>query len=301
MKVFYGLEKIPRFKKPVIALGVFDGVHRGHSSILRDAARQAHRIKGTSIVLTFDPHPQKEDSLTSVSHRLNLIAEQGIDVAIVVNFNAHFQGISAFDFAKNILVNKLGAEYIYVGENFRFGKNALGTIQALKSFGEAFGFKVKVFKVLKTDHRLISSTYIRSLVRKGKLSAAQKLLDRPVAVLGSVMKGVHLGRKLGFPTANIDPHHEVIPPRGVYAVIVRLNSKRIRGLCNIGVRPTFRRKGSTHIEVHLFNFNKLIYGKYLEIEFVKRIRDEKKFPSAALLIDQIRKDIAHAGTVFAHH
>jgi riboflavin kinase/FMN adenylyltransferase len=301
MKVIRGLHKITKFKKPVVVLGVFDGVHIGHINILKDAVRRAHSIGGTSIALTFDPHPQKEESLTSLDHRIRLIAKQGIDVCIVIDFNKHFQQSSALDFVRKVLVNKIGARYIYIGKNFRFGRNAEGDIDTLKALGRIYNFKVKVFKVVRMHFKAVSSTYIRRLIKKGELSAAEKLLCRPVTVLGSVMKGVHLGRRLGFPTANIDPHHEVIPPEGVYAAQILLGNKKLNGLCNIGKRPTFMKKGKVHIEVHIFNFHKNIYGKYIEIEFIKKLRKEKKFPSAAALIDMIRKDITFAKTLFSRH
>lgn len=301
MKIIHGLHKIKKFKNPVVALGVFDGVHIGHVNILKDAVRRAHSIGGTSIALTFDPHPQKEESLTSLAHRLRLIAQQGIDVSIIINFNKHFQDIEATDFVKDILVKRLGIYCIFIGENFRFGRKAQGNIDTLKAFSRIYNFKVKVFKVIRTDHRAISSTCIRKLIKRGELALARKLLSRPVSLLGSVMKGTQVGRKLGFPTANIDPHHEVIPPEGVYAVKVLLGNRELDGLCNIGRRPTFMKKGKVHIEVHLLNFRKNIYGKYIEIEFIKKLRKEKKFPSAAALIDRIRKDITFAKSLFSRH
>jgi len=301
MKVIYGLREVKKFKKPVVALGVFDGVHCGHIGILKAAVRHARSVVGTSIALTFDPHPQKEESLTSLGHRLRLIAKQGICVCIVINFNKRFQKISAADFIKDILVKKLASYSVYVGKNFRFGRNAEGSVQTLRRFSRIYNFGLKVFRVVRIDHQPISSTYIRRLIKKGRLTAAGKLLCRPVTVLGSVMKGVHLGSRLGFPTANIDPHHEVIPPEGVYAVRIVLDGRKFYGVCNIGKRPTFMRKGKVHIEVNIFNFHKNIYAKFIEIEFVRKIRNEKKFSSAAVLIDRIRKDIAFAKTLFSCH
>jgi len=301
MKVIHGLHKIKKLKKPVVALGVFDGVHCGHINILKDAARFAHSVNGTSVVLTFDPHPQKEDSLTSLAHRLRLIAQQGIDAVAVVNFNTHFKNMRAVDFVRGVLAKKLGAYAVYVGDNFRFGKNAEGNVETLKAFSREYHFKIKVFKCVRVNRHPISSTSIRSLIKQGKLELAGKLLCRPVTVLGSVIRGTKVGRRLGFPTANIDPHHEVMPPQGAYAVRVIMGKKKLLGVCNIGRRPTFYKQGVIHIEVYIFNFNRNIYGKYLEIQFVKKIRNEKKFPSAALLIDQIRKDITFAKNFFSPH
>ncbi len=302
MKVIYGLRQIKKFKKPVVALGVFDGVHRGHRKILRAIVTKALSINGTSIALTFWPHPQEEKSLYSLEHRLRLIGEQGVDVCIVMNFNRRFSGMPAFDFVKDILLKKIGANFIYIGENFRFGRNAEGNYSTLKELSSKFNFKLKVFEVIKIDHNEISSTYIRNLIRKGELAAAGELLSRPVSILGTVIKGNFLGRKIGFPTANINPHHEVIPPNGVYAVGVIFNARRFQGVCYIGTRPTIKiQKAKTHIEVHIFNFKQNIYGKYLEIQFIKKIREEKKFDSPATLGKEIKKDIWVARHVFSLH
>jgi riboflavin kinase/FMN adenylyltransferase len=214
MKIIFGLKKIKKFRKPVVALGVFDGVHRGHINILKSAVAKARRIKGTSVVLTFWPHPQKEESLYSLAHRLKLVGGLGIDAAIVIRFNPAFARISAEDFIKNILIKKIGAEYIYVGKNFRFGKNAKGDFKLLEKLSRVYNFQLKLFAVIRTKHQSVSSTYIRQLIKGGNLQAAQKLLTRPVSVFGTVIKGASLARSLGFPTANINPHHEVLPPSG---------------------------------------------------------------------------------------
>lgn len=297
MKVIRGISHISKFKRPVIALGVFDGVHRGHKTILQGAVRKARSINGTSMVLTFWPHPQKQESLYSLEHRLRLMEKLGIDVCLVINFNKKFSGITAASFVKNILFKKMGANFIYVGENFRFGKNAQGGLKTLEELSREYKFKLRAFKVSRIKKATVSSTYIRKLIKGGDLVTAQKLLTRPVSVLGTVIKGVSLARKLGFPTANIDPHHEVIPPSGVYAVRVIFNKMKLNGICNIGTKPTFKlssTESATHIELHIFDFKKNIYGKYLEIQFIKKIREERKFESSVELIEQIKKDITTA-------
>jgi riboflavin kinase/FMN adenylyltransferase len=300
MKIIYGINKIGKFKKPVLAMGVFDGVHRGHKEILKAAVIKAQKIKGTSIALTFWPHPQMQGSLYSLEHRLRLIAELGIDVCIVVNFNRNFAKIEAGDFIKNILVDKANAKYIYVGEDFKFGRGAKGNLKLLKSLGGIYGFEAKGFKIIKSENKPISSTLIRGLVRKGEIRKAEQLLDRPVSVLGTVIRGTALGRLLGFPTANIDPHHEVIPLAGIYAVRIIIGNSLFKGVCYIGKRPTLKLKNKKiNIEVYIFNFNKHIYKKILEIQFVKMIRKDKKFPSLALLADQIKNDAASAKLILA--
>ncbi len=298
MEIIYGINNIKRFKKPVVALGVFDGVHRGHRFIIKEAVKKAHQIKGTSVVLTFHPHPQKQPSLYSLAHRLRLIEELGVDVCMIIKFSPAFSKISAVDFIKNILAAKIGASFVYVGKNFRFGKSAAGDNRLLGKFSGVYDFKVKAFDILKINRRIISSTCIRGLIKHGKIGAAGKLLQRPVSVFGTVIKGISLARRLGFPTANIDPHHEILPPSGVYAVKVIFNRKIFRGVCNIGIKPTLLSRPDElgagpqkQIEVFIFDFNKNIYGRDLEVQFIRKIRDEVKFPSLSLLAEQITKDI----------
>lgn len=308
MKIIYGLKKIKKFKKPVVALGVFDGVHRGHRHILKETAKKAQAIKGTSVVVSFYPHPQKERSLYSLEHRLKLIGELGIDACVIIKFNAKFQAMPAVDFMKNILIARLGARYIYVGKNFRFGKSAEGDLALLDKLSSVYNYKLRAFDVIKINHRTISSTYIRKLISEGKLKLAQKLLSRPVTVLGTVIKGLSLARQLGFPTANIDPHHEILPPSGVYIVKVILNKRIFDGVCNIGKKPTLLTKpdelGSgpqKQIEVYIFDFNKDIYGNDLEIRFIRKLRDEKKFASLGHLAAQIKKDIKRSRNILSLH
>ncbi len=293
MNIVYGISNIKKLNKPVLALGVFDGVHRGHRQILNCAVMQARKIKGTSVALTFWPHPQKEGSLYSLEHRLRLIAELGIDVCIVVNFNRSFAKISANDFIAKILVKKIGVNFVYVGKNFRFGRFALGGYRELAAGAKKYNFQLKVLSVLKSRGEPISSTTIRRLIRKRRIKEAQDLLGRPVSVLGSVIRGSSLGRVLGVPTANIKAHHEVIPPAGIYAAQIFLSGRRrYGGACYIGTRPTIYAKNKAiHIEVHIFGFHKDIYGKFLEIQFVKLIRADKKFASLEGLAVQMKKDI----------
>ena len=343
MRVIFGFSRIKRHRKPVVALGVFDGVHRGHINILRGTSHKARNIRGTSIVLTFWPHPQRQESLYSLEHRLRLIAEKGIDVCVVIKFNKKFARISATGFIKDILFKKFHAHYVYVGKNFRFGKGAKGDFKNLSKLSKIYNFKLKLFKVIKIKNKPISSTYIRSLIKKGDLKAAKRLLSRPVSILGTVIKGSFLARKLGFPTANINPHHEVIPPSGIYAVRIIFDGigkykilyytsppallhkakqggkkiwpeaallksylplgkfsceKKFYGICYIGTNPTLKAQKSIHVEVHIFNFMKNIYGKDLEIQFVKKIRDEKKFASCQSLVKQVKKDILRVKGIF---
>lgn len=308
MKIISGLKQPKKFKNPVVALGVFDGVHLGHRKILDAAVAKARSIGGVSIVLTFWPHPQKEESLYSLEHRLRLISRLGVDICIVISFNKRFAGIKAVDFIKNVLSKKIRAKYIYVGKNFRFGKGAQGNLKTLEKLSEDYNFKLRAFDVVRINSLPISSTFIRSLIKKGRLSAARKLLGRPVSILGTVIRGSSLASSWGFPTANINPHHEVIPPAGIYAAGIIFGNNKFQGVCYIGTRPTLAHKKTktrkslpVHIEVHIFNFKRNVYGKYLEIQFVRRIRKEKKFASSRALIEQIKKDLSAAKKLFSLH
>jgi len=292
MKIIHGLRGLKGFKHPVVALGVFDGLHLGHRLILQEAIKKARQIKGTSLVLTFFPHPQAKESLYSLEHRLRLIAELGVDVCCVVKFSCSFAKITARDFIAKILVGKIRASFVYVGKNFRFGRQAAGDYRLLVKEAKQYKFGVKIFKVAKSGALTISSTAIRRLIKNSKIKEAQVLLGRRVSVLGTVTRGSRLGGLLGFPTANILAHHEVIPPSGIYAVQIVFSKKKYNGVCYIGTRPTLNLKDKAlRIEVHIFDFHKNIYGRILEIQFIKLIRMDQKFVSLQDLSLQIQKDV----------
>ena len=300
MKIIYGLGRIGPFSKPVVALGVFDGLHLGHRNILQATVKKARQLKGTSLVLTFFPHPQGKESLYSLKHRLMLISELGVDVCIVVNFTNSFAKISAQDFIDKILVEKIQVSFVCVGRNFRFGNKAFGDYKLLAASAKKYKFGLEVFDVIKSKGLTVSSTAIRKLIKNSEIKKAQELLGRRVSVLGTVIRGSRLGRLLGFPTANIKAHHEVIPPAGIYAVQVVFSKKKHNGVCYIGKRPTLHLKNSSQsIEVHLFDFHKNIYGSVLEIQFIKLIRQDRKFRSLKDLSAQIGKDIISCRKIFA--
>ncbi len=322
MKVVRGISNIRRFPLPVVALGVFDGVHLGHRSILSAAVETAKEIKGTSVAVTFWPHPQNRKSLYSLDHRLHIIGELGLQAVIVIKFTRAFSRMPAERFVKDILVNRISAGYVFIGKNFHFGKDREGNYHLLQRLAARNNFKVRVFEIIRRKDMPISSTLLRNLISRGELSRARQLLLRPVSVLGTVIKGESRGTSLGFPTANIDPHHEVLPPDGIYAVRVILGEKKFKGVCYIGNKSTFRdstrfyrmnrcaascgEKGELamrhgpSIEVHILGLRKNIYAKALEIQFIKKIREDRKFNSALKLANQIRKDISRAKNIFFH-
>lgn len=301
MKIIYGISKIKKYLRPVVALGVFDGVHRGHRRVLESLAKKARRIRGTSMVLTFWPDPHRQKCLYSLQHRLKLIRDIGIDVSVVVKFTESLARIPAQDFIEKILVRKINPCQVYVGKNFRFGRAGQGSYRTLKKYSRIHKFGLKAFSMLKAGGRPVSSTYIRSLIGRGKLALAERLLSRRVNILGTVTRGNALGRKLGFPTANINPHHEVMPPSGVYLVEILLGNKVLKGICNIGFRPTFSKKQERRVEVHIFDFKRNIYGRDLEIRFLRKLRKERKFASGRLLARQIQKDILLAKKILSLH
>jgi len=304
MKIITNLKYLHRqFKAPVVALGIFDGVHLGHKKIFKEVIKEAKCLSGASVAVTFNPHPRRvldmigaPPLLVSLKHRLALMEMEGLDVAVVLDFNKDLAGYSAEEFVKKILVNKIGARQVIVGANFKFGKDKTGDINFLRYAGQRFGFSVKGVRLHKVGSLPVSSSRIRSMITSGRLKEASGLLGRPVSILGTVTSGSRRGRTLGYRTANVNPHHEAIPAGGVYAVYVLIGRKTYKGILNIGCRPTFQKRSrlpgddATVIEVHIFGFNKDIYGRDIEVIFVKRLRAEKKFPNKEILVKQIKID-----------
>ncbi|MDO8536501.1 MAG: bifunctional riboflavin kinase/FAD synthetase [Candidatus Omnitrophota bacterium] len=287
-------------KHSIVTIGVFDGVHIGHRAVIKKIVDRAKAVDAVSVVVTFDPHPIKVlgqgrlvPSLMSLKHRVNTIKGMGVGRVIVMKFDKRLSVMKPDSFIKNVIRKKLNGREIFVGEDFCFGKGAGADINALKRIADKYGLKVHAVKAVRINKKVISSSEIRSLIVSGKIKEASKLLGRPFSILGTVVPGAKLARALGYPTANINPHHEAMPPSGVYAVRVRFNKKTFRGVMNIGVRPTFYDYGKDiepSIEVHIFGFHGNIYGKDLEIVFVDRMRAEKKFNTIDSLIEQVKKD-----------
>lgn len=298
MKKIYAPYKI---RKTVSAIGVFDGVHRGHQKILKKTVELSSRMGMRSLAITFHPHPRevlnpdlKIQLLTSAAHKHNLIEKIGADLLLDLKFTDSLARMSAEDFVRKILVERLDIRALVVGKNFLFGSKGRGDFKLLKAMSEKYGFGLFGVEPLKVKGAQVSSTAIRRAIERGELKTASIMLGRSVSVLGTVVRGRRVGRELGFPTANINPHHEAIPPSGVYAVSARVNGKTYAAILNIGTRPTFNIKKEPTIELYIFNFNRDIYGEDVEIMFKHKIRDEKKFSSAEALKKQIKKDILKA-------
>lgn len=297
MKVIYGLGTLKVFDTAV-AIGIFDGVHRGHQLLIKKMVTYARRKGQRAFVLTFFPHPAhvlRPDInlpyLMTLDERLKQIERLGVDAVLVIPFNKRLARIDPRSFIINTLKGHLGVKAIFVGEDFRFGRDRSGDIALFKECSRPLGLYVDGLKALRSAKEVISSSRIRRLISEGKITQAARLLGRPVAVEGSVVKGQARGTQLGFPTANINCQARLIPAHGVYAVRVYWGKKEYAGMANIGIRPSFKdRNPKTHVEVHLFNFNRRIYGQTVRVEFVKRVRHEIKFPSIDALKAQIIRD-----------
>ncbi len=310
MKIFDHLDKIREpFKNAVITIGNFDGVHIGHQALFHEVIEKAEAIDGTSIAMTFDPHPirvlkQNGDPplITLYEQKAELIERTGIDVLICVPFNRAFASISADEFIRVLLVEKIGMKAIVVGKDYSFGKNREGNLDMMRSYAPDYGFEVIVanwIKAAKGFAGRISSTRIRELVSDGHMTEAEKMLGRHYQIRGQVVTGRDRGGKLlGIPTANINLHDELCPKTGIYAVTVECGGKHFNGVANIGYSPTFEDHEFT-VEVHILDFNANIYGEKIRVNFIKRIRDEIKFSSISELIDQIKMDIAAAREIFS--
>lgn len=295
-----------RFRKSVATIGIFDGVHIGHAVILKQAVRRARQLQRKSLAITFNPHPAAvltpgnvPPLLMSLEHRLVVFEKMGFDACWVIHFTERIAGLGAWQFVRDFLVRKFNIAELWIGKGFLFGRGNLGTAEFLKLMGVFYRFSVHEIAPVRLGKQKISSSRIRRLIEKGRLKRAERLLGRPVSILGTVVRGMNLGGKIGFPTANVDPHHEAIPARGVYAVWVLFNGKRYRGVTNVGIRPTItkNKKQRTTVEVHLLHFEKNLYHKEIEIHFVKKLRDEKRFPSLRHLSRQIQRDIRKARQV----
>jgi len=308
MELIEDIEKIEKpFNKAVVTIGNFDGVHRGHQALFERVREESDAISGTSIAITFEPHPMKAlgkkspPLITRKDQKVELISVSGLDKLICINFTKEFAAISADDFIDHLLIEKIGMTTIVVGPDYSFGKNREGNIDFLVRAGEKRGFKVVVPEWVNdpevingSEKDRISSTMIRNLVMDGRVDETERFLGRHYQIRGKVVKGRERGgSKLGFPTANIKLHDELCPKMGVYAVTVETIKGNYKGVANIGYSPTFDDHLFT-IEVHILDFSADIYGTRIRVNMIRRLRDEKKFSSLEELSAQIRSDIETA-------
>ena len=302
MEIINDLKEIPnKLKNPVVTTGNFDGVHIGHQALFNQVIEKAKSIDGTSVVITFEPHPIRV--ITSNKHfqlitlheqKLELIGAIGVDTLICIPFTREFAATPARTFVKEILCDLIGMKAIVVGQDYSFGRKREGDIFLLQEMAATHGFEVIVSGWIELEGGRISSTKIRSLVSEGRVAEAGRLLGRHYQVRGTVMHGRDRGgRVLGFPTANLMLSDELCPRIGVYAVTVEHGQTRYKGVANIGYSPTFQ-GGQFGVEVHILDFDKEIYDQPIRLNFVCRLRDEKKFSGPESLAAQIKQDIEKA-------
>lgn len=298
MRTIYGIGGVERPKGHcVLAIGIFDGMHRGHQSLISRALAKAQAIGRELFVMTFSPHPvsvlhpeRGHKDIVTMPHRLRLIESAGADSCIVIPFNRRFANLSPEYFVKRYLVERVSPVDVFVGSDFRFGHDREGTLNLFKEFGRKYGFSVDVVHCLESKHEKISSTSIRQSLQAGDLDGAARLLGRNYDMLHEVKKGQRRGTRLGFPTINFYPEDLVLPPFGVYATRVHVGDKIQGAMTYVGVRPMFETKGKVGVETFIFDFKKDLYGKAVLVEFIKWIRPEKTFPTQDAFIAQMEQD-----------
>ena len=303
MQVIKGLKHLPSFSKDcVVAIGNFDGIHLGHQKILQILVKEARKHSLFSLVLTFSPHPEKVlgsgkvKMLQTLDQRLSEIEKFGIQYAVILPFNQKFADTTAEKFVRTIVLQKLKAKKVIVGENFRFGQNREGDISKLNSLATEFNFKVQSIPPVVKEGETVSSSLIREYLQQGKPEKATILMGRPYEIQGTVIKGKSRGKHLGFPTANIYPLNEIIPT-GVFITEVGIRSKLWPAVTHVGSKPTFHDK-DTYIESYIMDFENDLYGERIQVLFLKKIRNEKKFESPEALSLQIKKDLEAAKKYF---
>ena len=300
MHIHRGYENL-NLTRPVVTLGIFDGVHLGHRVLLDHLVTKAKEIEGEAVVITFSPHPRMvlaEDNrsltfLSTMDEKINLLRKTGIDHMIILEFTWAFSRIPACDFVRKILLEKIGTKNLIIGYNHHFGRSGEGDFNTIRQCTEELDFTVERVEGLQSGEGAISSSLIRDALSRGKLDEANKLLGYMYSVSGTVIEGKKIGRSIGFPTANIKPddEHKLIPFGGVYAVEVRIAGKSYPGMLNIGSNPTINRDPAFRsIEVNILNFDEDIYGSTITLIFRKRLRDEIKFKNLKKLSEQMELD-----------
>ena len=303
MEILRSIPELERLRGPLfLAIGVFDGVHRGHQAVISTSADHAAASNGTPVVVTFDPHPEKvlrpqaaPHLLSATEHKIALIRALGVEHLLIITFDKQFAATEPEDFVQKLVIHSKPLREICVGHEWSFGKNRRGNLDLLKKLGAKFNFDVVGIPPVKINGAVVSSTAIRQAIEKGDLAKAAEVLGREYTILGTVTRGDNLGKKIGFPTANLSAHSEQFPPNGVYVAEARIDGELYRGVINLGIRPTVSSgKSERVLEIHLFDFNRDIYGHDVEVRFLKFLRSEKKFQDLDTLVQQIRQDVEQA-------
>lgn len=298
MKILTDLTSFHETAPSFVTIGTFDGVHIGHQKVLKKLVKSAKKNNATPILLTFFPHPrmvlQKEVGIkliNTINERIQLLEKTGIDTLVIYPFDEEFANQTALNFVRNILVNKLNISKLFIGYDHRFGKNREGDFEHLKEYGYTYNFSVKEISKLDINNIGVSSTKIRNAIENGEIIKANQYLGYYFMLTGDVVEGRNLGEKIGFPTANLNikETYKLLPKTGAYIVKSNIDNKSVYGMMNIGYRPTLKGKHQT-IEIHFFNFNKNLYGKKIQVEVLKFLREEQKFESVQNLRKQLTTD-----------
>ena len=310
MRRIEGLQNLgKRLSWPVVAVGTFDGVHLGHQRVLTEVVEWARTHSGTAVVVTFEQPPRSVLSgeypplVTSIPHRMLLLERLGVDVCLVLEFTRELARTSVTDFVRRVLVEGVAARGLVMGHGAAFGRDREGDEEFLREHAQAFGFEVRSVPPVMVEGEAVSSTRIRSAVLAGDFDLAARLLARPFSVYGTVVRGAGRGRDLGFPTANLDLRHELAPPEGVYLARAVVTEESHPALVSVGRQPTFARPGDRAepeavVEVYLLDFDRELYDRDIEVEFLKRIRSQKQFSSTVDLVKQVQQDVACAREYF---
>lgn len=300
MKVFQSIDFQEQFSNPVLTIGNYDGIHIGHRTIIGMVREKAAVISGTSVLMTFDPHPlqvlrpqQELPSIAPLSERIRLIESTGIDVLIIVPFTRQFGLLEPPDFVRTILVDLLKIKALIIGYDFKFGRGGRGDIPLLNSYGRKYGFSVDVVEPITIDGEKVGSNRIRLSIQEGDVDLANRFLGRPYAIEGTVIRGMSRGREIGYPTINLRTAYSLVPSNGVYVTEVEFDDRKYRAVTNIGHNPTF---GNTErsIETFILDFEGGLYERTVRLHFLKRLRDEVKFGSVDELKHRIGADVEDA-------
>ena len=311
MKVYSGLKNFSA-KNPVVTIGMFDGLHAGHRVLLQQVIKKAKALSGESVIISFWPHPRivlNKDVhelrfLTSLEEKTRLFSETGIDHLVLIPFTKSLAGLTAKKFIKDILVDGIRLKHLAVGYDHRFGKNRVNSFEEYEKYAKEYGFTISEISQIEIGGLHTSSSSIRKLLLNGEIRKANKLLSYNYLLTGRVVGGMKLGRKLGYPTANLELQEpqKLVPPDGVYACIVTILGERHKGMLNIGYRPTFNNQQKLRsIEVHILDFHKDIYSEEITVEFIDRIRDEKKFSNVEDLKCQLKEDEKRVRELLKNH
>ena len=311
MQLIRGIDQLSFDHKPsVVSIGNYDGVHKGHQYVINTLLEKSDELSAPSTVITFEPlakeffSPGSVMRLTSLEERAELLFTLGVERVLCINFTKEFAAYSPMKFVEDVLINGLGAKYLCVGDDFRFGKNRAGDFSFLQQVGKQNSFEVTAHDTFTMDDQRVSSGRVRDAILASDFDLAGQLLGRPYTVMGQVERGQQLGRTIGFPTANVALPNPLLAINGVYSVSVYLLGddkqiiSRLNGIANVGVRPTVDGQDK-RLEVHLFDFDQEIYGQILQVQFHQKIRDEQKFDSVELLKKQIAKDAERALRYFS--